>query len=132
MWSGGPGLWTAFVVLVLLSIILTIAYIPIIPGFLLNVGWVFCLVLIADKRVGAIDSLRQSWRLVSGHWLEVILWLLVVSVAANIGFMLAGVGLLVVGPVINVGTIIIYLRLAGETPAISSAAPGMPHHQPPG
>jgi hypothetical protein len=79
--------------------------------YLGTIVWLYALV---DRDLGIVASITEAWGLAQGHWGEIFLWLLI---QIGLGFVIlftCGLGLLVVQPVIMIGTALIYDHLQGR------------------
>jgi uncharacterized membrane protein len=86
----------------------------IVPGIILGLGLMFTQLVIADQEVsglsGAIDAMKESWRLTEGEKGNLFLWGLV-GMCVMIGALCTCVGIFVAGPVLGLGTAMIYDNL---------------------
>ena len=113
--SGG-GVLSALGATLLISIGVMIGYVFfIIPGLIIAFGTVWTMFLIADKNLGAIAAIRESWSMMSGRWGAVLVWVLVAWLIALAGELACFVGLLVAGPVVMIGFALIYDRIQGRS-----------------
>lgn len=86
----------------------------IVPGVILALGLMLYMGLIVDKRLGAIESLTESWRLTSGHKVQIfVLWLFTIGVALA-GIIACCVGFVVALPIIQLSYAYLYLKLTGQ------------------
>lgn len=133
LFSGGSGTMATFLCMVIMLVVLDIGFLLfIVPGLLLAVMWFFAYFLIADKRVGAIASLKESWGMVKGRFMDVLVWILVFSGLQILGQMAMGIGVVVSMPLGVIATIIVYdTILGGPAASAGAAAPGMPAAGPP-
>ena len=83
----------------------------IIPGIVAAIGLNFWSYALIDQRLGAIDSLKESWRLTHGDKLSLLWWMVVVGGLNVVGAMACLVGLLVTIPVTVLGNALIYDNL---------------------
>ncbi len=128
LFSGGPGSFSAFVAMIVISIATSFGFMFfVIPGFLLAVMWFFSMFLIADKKAGAISCLGDSWAMVKPRFMDVLIWFFIFAGIQMLGQMAMGVGILVAMPVGLLATIMVYDTITGG-PAASTGqpAPGMP------
>ncbi len=86
--------------------------------------------LVVDKRLNAIDAIKESFRITAGQKGQIFLfWVLAVLLVIG-GIIACCVGLLAVVPIVQVGAAMIYVRLTG-TPGNANqfsgyGGPGMP------
>lgn len=86
----------------------------VIPGVILALTLQFYSYLIIDKRLGVVDSLKESARITRGHKWR-LFWLMIVLAIINvIGALIFGVGLLVSIPLTMMAMIHVYLKLSGS------------------
>lgn len=71
-----------------------------IPAVYLNVCWIFGLPLVMDKKIDFWPALELSRKIVSMHWLNVFLLLLVCFLVVVAGFLALCLGVLVAAPVV--------------------------------
>ena len=95
----------------------------IIPGIYFSIKYCFYGFLIADKKVGAFDSLKMSGQLTGG-----VKWLLIGFTLASIGIVFLGalafgVGLLVALPVVSLAFVFVYRSLYDQTFDVAIATP---------
>lgn len=76
------------------------ALVAIVPALFLNVCWIFGLPLVIDKKVEFWPALELSRKVVSMHWLNVFLLLLVCFLLVMAGFLALCLGALVAAPVV--------------------------------
>ena len=103
----------------------------ILVGFLTGVGVMFCIVpgiyiacklafvpyLVIDRNMGAIEAIRESWRLTDGHALNIFLiGVLAIPIVLG-GLLLCGVGVLVSSMWIRVTFASIYHAVTAAEPA---------------
>jgi uncharacterized membrane protein len=78
--------------------------------------------LIVDRNMGAIESLRESWRIMNGQRGGVFGFYLMAMVLVIGGVLACCVGILVVVPWIGVAFSVIYLRITGQDDATTAVA----------
>ncbi len=86
----------------------------VVPGVVLGLGLSMALPLVVDRGLGPIEALQQSWTMTTGHKGEVFLYGLASFVLVLAGFLACCVGVLFVGPVLQLGWFFIYIRLNGR------------------
>lgn len=96
----------------------------IVPGIYLAIKYGFYGFLIADRRVGAFDSLKMSGQVTDG-----VKWLVVGFTVASIGMILLGalafgIGLFVAIPVVSIALAFVYRTLYDQTFDLATATPG--------
>ncbi len=69
-----------------------------IPGIVLMVGWFFHGVIIVDKNLGAVDSLKASWEIMNGHKLSFVGLIILLSIINGLGMLACGLGIIVTIP----------------------------------
>ncbi|MEC8382609.1 MAG: hypothetical protein VXZ96_19945 [Myxococcota bacterium] len=84
----------------------------IVPGIIISIGLTFSLYLVVDQKKSAIDALKESWALTNGAKMNLFIWFIVCALIGLAGLLACFVGLFVAGPVILVGTGIIYEELS--------------------
>lgn len=96
----------------------------IIPGYILMIGLFLHPMVIVDKNLGAVDSLKASWRLMNGHKLQFFILLILISFVNMLGMLACGLGLIFTYPVSLVALTMFYDELAepGYAYGPSSAA----------
>ena len=83
----------------------------IVPGIIIAVGLALSLYLVVDQEKSAIDALKGSWELTDGAKMNVFIWYLVCGLIGLAGLLACGVGLFVAGPIILLGTGMVYETL---------------------
>jgi len=79
----------------------------IVPGVILFVGWMFSLVALGDRREGALEAIRVSWRMTDGERGGLLLWVLVCFGLMLAGVLTCGVGVFLAAPICGLGTVLI-------------------------
>src|SRR3990167_7751866 len=122
LWA--PKMYWSFLGMSVLSFILVVLGIIalIIPGIILALGFIFSQYLVIDKGRGAIESLKESWRITKGHRWELFLFLLVLAVLNILGVLALLVGLLVSVPVTMLAVVHAYRTLEHKASEVAPAA----------
>ncbi|WP_437589762.1 hypothetical protein [Sorangium sp. So ce1000] len=89
----------------------------IVPGILLALGLSMTTLCIVDKNLGAIDAMKESWRITTGHKGGIFVYGLLALALMLAGLLACCLGTLVTGPVVAIGLAYIYLRLTGQPTA---------------
>ncbi len=84
----------------------------IIPGIFLFCRFFFVEVAIVDKGMGAIGSLRDSWRITKGNVLKILFFLLILLAINILGALAFLVGLLVTVPITALSLTYVYRKLS--------------------
>jgi uncharacterized membrane protein len=87
----------------------------IIPGIIL--AYKFCLVpfLIIDREMGAIEAMKESWKVTTGHFMDIFLGIIVCMIVANlITFVTLGIGMIFTIPMMCFVYIYPYLALTNQ------------------
>jgi hypothetical protein len=93
----------------------------IVPGILLGLAWAIAIPLVVDREMGAIDAMKESWRLMQGHKGGMFLfWLLMIPLTI-LGVLACCVGTFVTGVIAQVGFAYIYLCITGQPTAAGGA-----------
>jgi uncharacterized membrane protein len=85
----------------------------VLPGLLVGLFTLFSLVLIVDRNVAPIDSLKTSFQMVTSNFVPVLLAWLVMGVIVAVGALLCGIGLIVAVPVAALFLVHTYRRVGG-------------------
>ncbi|WP_437608995.1 hypothetical protein WMF20_49015 [Sorangium sp. So ce834] len=88
-----------------------------VPGILLALGLSMTNMCIVDKNLGAVDAMKESWRITTGHKGGIFVYALLVFALVVAGMLACCVGTLVAGPIAALGYAYIYLRLTGQPTA---------------
>lgn len=105
-----PSYMIAYIVYIFAVIIGTFALI--IPGiFILLKFSMFPYVLASKNNIAPIDSLKRSWNILKGHFLDLIVFILFSIIIFIIGIIPCGMGLIIVIPVIAISYGLFYLEL---------------------
>ena len=128
LFSGGAGSFSAFVAMIVISIVSSFGLMfLVVPGFLVGVMWFFSMFLIADKKMGPFQCLGESWNMVKPRFMDVLIWFFVFAGIQMLGQFAMGVGIFVAMPVGMIGTVMVYDTIIGGLSASTGApAPGMP------
>jgi len=86
----------------------------VLPGLIVAFLSQFYVWFIVDKRLGAVDAIKASFRLISNNVGAMIVFFLATMLAYLVGALLCGVGLLAAVPVIYIAQGYTYRRLQGE------------------
>ncbi|WP_437797543.1 hypothetical protein [Sorangium sp. So ce693] len=89
----------------------------IVPGVILGLGLSMTTLVIVDKNLGAIDAMKESWRITTGHKGGIFVYGLLACALVLAGVLACCLGTLVAGPVVAIGLAYIYLRLTGQPTA---------------
>lgn len=92
----------------------------VVPGIYVGLGLGFCTTVIVDRDVGAMEGLRESWRLMNGQRMGVLGFYFASMLLAIGGLLACCVGLMVVIPWIGVAFSVIYLRASGQSDAVTT------------
>ena len=69
-----------------------------IPGIYLSVGYWFAAFVLVDRKVAFLDAMAGARRMVTPHWFDVAVLLLVIGVISAVGVLAFGVGLFATVP----------------------------------
>ena len=69
-----------------------------IPGIYLSVGYWFAAFVLVDRKVAFLDAMSGARRMVTPHWFDVAVLLLVIGVISAVGVVAFGVGLFATVP----------------------------------
>lgn len=69
-----------------------------IPGIYLSVGYWFAAFVLVDRKVAFLDAMSGARRMVTPHWFDVVVLLLVIGVISAVGLLAFGVGLFATVP----------------------------------
>jgi len=94
----------------------------IVPGIILALGLGLTIPLIVDREQGVIDSLKESWELTTGHKGALFVWGLLAFALFIAGLAACCIGVIVVGPIVQIAYAFIYLRISGQRTADLSVA----------
>ncbi len=88
----------------------------IIPGVIIAVRLRYFGYAIIEKKMGIIDSLKESYRLTKGNTWQLFLFALVIFGINILGFIPLGLGLLITVPISMIAVAYVWRKLQGETP----------------
>jgi len=112
LFSGTPVIVTGLVAGLLVGLAtLAGTCLLIVPGIIAALGLMFVNWVVIDQGLGPVEALKESWRLTSGEKGGLFLWALVMCGVVLVGVLACCVGVLVAGPVVGLGTTIIYDNL---------------------
>jgi uncharacterized membrane protein len=86
----------------------------VVPGLVVGFLTQFTLLFVVDRQLTALEAIRASVRLVTGHLGPTLVFYVLAGAVTALGAVLCGVGLLVAVPVVLVGYGYTYRRLLGE------------------
>lgn len=84
----------------------------VIPGIILTLGFAMTTYVILDKNLGAVEAMKASWRIMSGHKLQFFVLGLALSLLNIVGMMACGLGTLLTMPMGMVAIAMFYNRIA--------------------
>ena len=84
------------------------------PGIYLSVAYWFSAFLLVDQRVSFLDALAGARAMVTPHWFDVAVLLLVIVAISAVGILACGVGLFATGPLAVCIGAAGYLQLAAN------------------
>lgn len=93
-----------------------------VPGIIVGLGLQMAIPLVVDKDMGAVDALKESWRITTGHKMNLFVFGLLSFGAVLIGMFACCVGVFAVAPILGVAQAMIYVHLVENDP--NAAAPG--------
>lgn len=112
---------------VLSMIIIVLGFILlIVPGVILGLGLIATCYLVVDKKLGAIEALKESWRITKGHKGTLFILILALMGVAILGFLALFVGILVAMPVIFLAVAHAYRILEKKAGSSSSQTEATP------
>lgn len=118
IFSGGKYFGHMFVTLLIYQIASGIGFaFCIIPGVVIALGWSFATLLVVDKELSAVDALKESWRMTTGHKMSLFGFGLLCMLVGLLGFLVLCVGVLPAGVVIALAQVHVYFRLSGQEAA---------------
>lgn len=89
----------------------------IVPGVIVGLGCQFYALLVVDKNLTAVDALKESWRLTTGHKLQLFVLGLLFFGIVLAGLIACCIGALVVSaPLVTLAATVVYMKLSGEEP----------------
>lgn len=86
----------------------------IVPGVILGVGLMFAGWFVVDKNMGAVDAMKESWRITSGQRGKLFGFGIALAGVIMLGYFACCIGVLAAVPVAQLATGIVYLRLTGQ------------------
>lgn len=92
----------------------------VVPAVIVGLGLMFYPALIVDRQMGAVDALKESWRITNGHKMNLFIFSLLMFVVVLAGYLACCVGaLLVSAPIGAISFAYIYVKLMGEQPVMA-------------
>lgn len=79
-----------------------------IPGLILGGLWMLTYPMIMERRLGAIDAMRESWMMLKDQWIMAGVIYLVAALIASLGALVCGIGMLVTWPLFYIIPALIY------------------------
>ncbi|MFW5740991.1 MAG: hypothetical protein ACOC1F_11560, partial [Myxococcota bacterium] len=118
IFKGAPYFLSVVVASILVTLgVLLGTLLLIVPGIILGLGWAMTIPLVVDRQMGAIDAIRESWRMMDGHKLAFFLFGLLSLGLVLVGLLACCIGVFFVGPILQVAYAYIYLRISGQRTA---------------
>jgi uncharacterized membrane protein len=79
-----------------------------IPGLILGGLWMLAGPLIADRKLGVIEAMSESWKALQHELVMATCYYLVISLVASLGSLLLGIGMIVTLPLFYLGLALVY------------------------
>jgi len=86
----------------------------IVPAIIIALGLFVTIPLVVDRDMGAIDAMKESWRLTNGYKGTIFVFGLLCFLLCIAGAIPCGLGLLPLIPAFYIAQVYIYLRLSGQ------------------
>lgn len=86
----------------------------VIPGIIAATGLWLAMPLVIDRNLGAIDALKESWRLTQGHKFGIFVAFLLLLLCYVLGLCACCVGALIATPLYHLAQAYVYLRISGQ------------------
>lgn len=86
----------------------------IVPGIIAGIALTFVPMLIIDKNMGIVESVKASWAITNGHKAKLLLFSIVVMAVNIIGLLTLVVGLVITIPVTYLASIHVYRSLLAQ------------------
>ena len=118
IFKGGPFFWSILGsgLLVGLGVLFGLLLL-IVPGVILALAFTLTTPLIVDKEMGAIDAMKESWRLMDGQKGGMFVFGLLGFGMVLVGMLACCLPVLVVGPIMQIAFAFVYLRITGQKTA---------------
>ncbi len=101
-----------FIAAVLVSLLTSIGLVfCIVPGVLVGLGLCMTTPLIVDQKIDAVEAMKRSWAVCSGHLGELLVLSLVLGVIMTLGLCACGLGFVVTVPLYYLTFAIVYRDL---------------------
>ncbi|MEJ2740548.1 MAG: hypothetical protein P8105_12125 [Dehalococcoidia bacterium] len=107
--------WDAVLASLLVGLIVIVGIIfLIVPGIIFACKLAFVPYLVIDRKIGAIDSIKESWRMTGGYaWKVFLLYLLGIPIAIA-GFICLGIGVIPASMWINTALATLYYAVSSK------------------
>ncbi len=92
----------------------------VVPGVILALGLCFTQLLVADKKLSAVDALKESWRLTTGQKGNLFVLFLLGFGVVILGLCACFLGVFVAGPLVQLALAYVYLVVSGEQPVATA------------
>lgn len=104
-----------FIAAILIAVSVVVGFILlIVPGIILMLALLFTYYIIIEKKLGAVEAMKESMRLTKGHRLKLLGLVLALGAINVLGFILLFVGMLVTIPVTLFAMAHAYRMLSGN------------------
>ena len=94
-----------------------------IPSLVLQGLLMFAPLLILDRKVGAVDAMLGSVRLLRGQWLLGVLFYFVAALIGGLGILACGIGMIATYPLFLISVAVGYLALTQQSPPPAAYPP---------
>jgi uncharacterized membrane protein len=124
VFTGAPYFVSALIAHIVVTIAIVVGMLfLIVPGVILAVGLSMTMPLIVDRRLGPMEAITESWRITTGHKMNLFIFGLLALGVLIVGLCACGIGFFLALPLIFIAQAYIYLRLTGQpVAAIAPAA----------
>jgi uncharacterized membrane protein len=123
LFTGAPYFVSALIahIVVTIAIVFGLVFL-IVPGVILALGLSMTLPLIVDRGLGPMQAITESWRITTGHKMNLFVFGLLTVGVLVVGLCACGIGFFLALPLVFVAQAYIYLRITGQP--VAAIAPG--------
>jgi uncharacterized membrane protein len=124
IFTGAPYFVSALIAQIAVTIAVLVGLVLlIVPGVILSLGLSMTMPLIVDRGLGPMEAISESWRITTGHKMNLFVFGLLAIGVLIVGLCACGVGFFLALPLLFIAQAYIYLRLTGQPVAAIAPSP---------
>lgn len=124
LWQFTDKLLNYFILIVIYSVLVTVGiFLLVVPGIIWATKYGLAPLIIAWKKMEAMEAMRLSARMTDGYKLQLFIFYLIIVVLNILGAVAFMVGLLITAPLTYIASGVVFHKLAAHIPELSSDQP---------